>query len=476
MDSIPIIPVILAGGNGSRLWPLSRELYPKQFLCVKNDLTLLQSTLLRLKGLNCERPIIITNENHRFVVAEQVKEISNNGCDIILEPCGKNTAPAVALAALSAQKRKLSCEPLLLILASDHLIQNEKMFEDAIIEAKEIASNGGLVTFGIIPEYAETGYGYIHRGDELSDIKKGFFFKIKKFVEKPDAIKAEKYLRSGDFFWNSGMFLFTASTYLDELEKFRSDIYKVCEKAFFNASIDLDFIRIPKDIFMSCPSESIDYAIMEKTCGGVVRPVSIGWSDVGSWKSIWEINEKDSNGNVLKGDVIALESSNNLIYSDSGLVAALGINDAVIIQTKDATLISTKDKAQDIKNIVNKLKNLNRKEYYAHKKRYRPWGDFESIDDGERYNVKKIIVKAGEGLSLRMHHHRSEHWIVLSGTAKVTMNENIKMLYANESVYIPQGAIYSLENPGVIPLQLIEVSSGDYLGEDDIVRKKERYK
>jgi len=479
MSEIPLITVIMAGGTGSRLWPLSRELYPKQFLNLSGENSLLQTTLLRLSHLSCEEPLVITNEQHRFIVAEQLRQIGQLQNNIILEPCGRNTAPAIALAAFSALKRNDNVDPLLLVLAADHVITKEKVFCEAIKNATSIAEKDNIVTFGIIPEYAETGYGYIEKGApvELSlNSTNAAFYHINKFVEKPDTVKAEEYITSGDYFWNSGMFMFKASVYLNELKKYRPDIYSACEMATSSSYQDLDFIRLDENLFKDCPAESIDFAVMENTERGIVCPINIGWSDIGSWQSLWDISEKTEAGDVCKGDVLTFKTKNNYIYSESALIAAVGIEDIVIVQTKDAILVSKKSDVQDVKKIVEMLKIKERSEYISHREVYRPWGKFDSIDQGERYKVKKIIVKPGEGLSLRMHHHRSEHWIVLSGTAKITLNNETRLVTANESIYIPLGATYSLENPGIIPLNLIEVSSGDYLGEDDIVRQKERYR
>ncbi|GAL43490.1 mannose-1-phosphate guanylyltransferase/mannose-6-phosphate isomerase [Citrobacter freundii] len=479
MSDVPLIAVVMAGGTGSRLWPLSRELYPKQFLQLSGEHSLLQTTLLRLSNLSCETPLVITNEQHRFIVAEQLRQIDQLRDNIILEPCGRNTAPAIALSAFSALKRNEQEDPLLLVLAADHIITKEKIFCDAIQKAIPIAENGSIVTFGIVPEYAETGYGYIERDTDvlsLSNVAEGEFYRVKNFVEKPDRLTAEKYISSGNYFWNSGMFMFKASAYLEELKKYRPDIYSICEQVVSSSYRDLDFIRLPEEIFKDCPAESIDFAVMEKTDRCIVCPVDIGWSDVGSWQSLWDISDKTHTGDVCKGDVLTYNTKNNYIYSESALVAAVGVEDVVIVQTKDAILVSKKSDVQDVKKIVEMLKSQERSEYIAHREVFRPWGKFDAIDQGERYKVKKIIVKPGEGLSLRMHHHRSEHWIVLSGTAKVTLNDKTMLVTANESIYIPLGATYSLENPGIIPLNLIEVSSGDYLGEDDIVRQKERYR
>ncbi|EGT0664553.1 mannose-1-phosphate guanylyltransferase/mannose-6-phosphate isomerase [Citrobacter werkmanii] len=479
MSDVPLIAVVMAGGTGSRLWPLSRELYPKQFLQLSGEHSLLQTTLLRLSNLSCETPLVITNEQHRFIVAEQLRQIDQLRDNIILEPCGRNTAPAIALSAFSALKRNDQEDPLLLVLAADHIISKEKIFCDAIQKAIPIAENGSIVTFGIVPEYAETGYGYIERDSDvlyLSNVAENDFYRVKNFVEKPDRLTAEKYISSGNYFWNSGMFMFKATVYLEELKKYRPDIYSICEQVVSSSYRDLDFIRLPEEIFKDCPAESIDFAVMEKTDRCVVCPIDIGWSDVGSWQSLWDISDKTHTGDVCKGDVLTYNTRNNYIYSESALVAAVGVEDVVIVQTKDAILVSKKSDVQDVKKIVEMLKSQERSEYIAHREVFRPWGKFDAIDQGERYKVKKIIVKPGEGLSLRMHHHRSEHWIVLSGTAKVTLDDKTMLVTANESIYIPLGATYSLENPGIIPLNLIEVSSGDYLGEDDIVRQKERYR
>ncbi|MFU0921031.1 mannose-1-phosphate guanylyltransferase/mannose-6-phosphate isomerase [Kluyvera sichuanensis] len=478
MSSETLIPVIMAGGSGSRLWPLSRELFPKQFLELTDDNSLLQATLLRLAPLSYEVPLVITNENHRFLVAEQLRKVNKLEHNIILEPCARNTAPAIALSAFYALKKYGEIDPVLLVLAADHVIKKEDVFCEAVQQNIPVAADGNIVTFGIEPDYAEVGYGYIERGELLSttnDATEKSCYRVRQFIEKPTLEVAEKYVASGEYFWNSGIFMFKASVFLNELKKYRPDIYSACEKVVNGSIPDLDFIRIPKVLFETCPAESIDFAVMEKTKRCVVYPINIGWSDVGSWKSLWDVSNKTLTGDVCKGDVLTYNTKNNYIYSESALIAAVGVEDTVVIQTKDAILVSKKSEVQDVKKIVEMLKEKGRKEHITHREVYRPWGKFEAIDQGERYKVKKIIVKPGEGLSLRMHHHRSEHWIVLSGTAKVTLNEEIKLLTTNESIYIPLGCIYSLENPGVIPLILIEVSSGDYLEEDDIVRQKERY-
>ncbi|MEB0979185.1 mannose-1-phosphate guanylyltransferase/mannose-6-phosphate isomerase [Citrobacter portucalensis] len=470
-----LYPVVIAGGSGSRLWPLSRVLFPKQFLKLVGDSTMLQTTISRLNGIECENPIVICNEEHRFIVAEQLRQIDKLTKNIILEPKGRNTAPAIALAAFIAQKKKPKDDPLLLVLAADHSINNEKAFRESIVKAIPYATDGKLVTFGIIPNTSHTGYGYIKRSVAVDACKDSLAYYVADFVEKPNIKTAQEYILSGDYYWNSGMFLFRASKYLNELKKFRPDIYNKCEAAAATASIDMDFVRINDAEFINCPEESIDYAVMEKTKDAVVLPIDIGWNDVGSWSSLWDISQKDSQGNVCHGDVINQDGENSFIYSESSLVATVGISNLVIVQTKDAVLVADRDKVQNVKNIVDSLKQRNRAEYYMHREVYRPWGKYDAIDQGDRYRVKKIIVKPGEGLDLRMHHHRAEHWIVVSGTAKVSLGNEIKLLVSNESIYIPQGANYSLENPGLIPLHLIEVSSGDYLESDDIVRFTDRY-
>ncbi len=477
-EAFTLFPVIMAGGTGSRLWPLSRELYPKQFLSLTGQASMLQTTLKRLDGMYCQNPVVICNELHRFVVAEQLRNIDMLSNNIILEPEGRNTAPAIALAALTTIKENPDQDPLLLILAADHVIENEVEFRNNVLSAIELAKQGDLVTFGIVPTHAETGYGYIKRGLALGhgapdDVVAGYA--VEAFVEKPDLETAEKFLASQEYYWNSGMFLFRAKRYVEELKKYRPDILEACERALNSSTHDLDFVRINSDEFLKCPAESIDYAVMEKTAEAVVVPLSVGWSDVGSWSSLWDISSKTKDGNVLQGDIIVSNAQNSYINAESALVAAVGIDNLVVIQTKDAILIANKDDVQDVKKIVTKLKLEGRREYYSHREVFRPWGKYEEIGQGNRYKVKRITVKPDEGLSLRLHHHRSEHWIVVSGTARITLSGKSRLLVTNESVYIPAGADYSLENPGIIPLELIEVSSGDYLEEDDIVRLTSRY-
>jgi mannose-1-phosphate guanylyltransferase len=467
-----ILPVIMAGGSGSRLWPLSRDLMPKQFLKLDGDFTMLQATVMRLQGLNAEAALVICNEDHRFVAAEQLRQIKQLNHNIILEPAGRNTAPAIALAALTAIKK--AQDPLLLVLAADHVIADVEVFQQAVVAATEFANADQLVTFGIVPTAAETGYGYIKRGSckKLNDAEA---YQVAQFVEKPKLETALDYLSSGDYYWNSGMFLFKASRYLAELKQHRPDIYAACELAMAEVDPDLDFIRVNQQAFLTCPSESIDYAVMEKTAAAVVVPLDANWSDVGSWSSLWDISEKNSQGNVHKGDVLSCDSTDNYVFAETGLVATVGLQNIVVVQTKDAVLVATKDRVQDVKSIVQQLKDLGRSEHKIHREVYRPWGKYDSIDQGQRYQVKHITVNPGQKLSVQMHHHRAEHWIVVSGTALVSIDGVDTMLSENQSVYIPLGAVHALENPGKIPLELIEVQSGTYLGEDDIVRFSDRY-
>ncbi len=463
-----ILPVIMAGGTGSRLWPLSRDLMPKQFLKLDGEQTMLQATVKRLADVDALSPLVICNEEHRFIAAEQLRQIKQLDHNIILEPVGRNTAPAIALAALTAVKK--GTDPLLLVLAADHVITDKNAFSSAVQKAAGFAANDKLVTFGIVPTAAETGYGYIKRGDAVDTA-----YSVAEFVEKPSMAIAEQYLKSGEYYWNSGMFMFKACVYLAELKQHRPDIYAACEQAMAEVDPDLDFIRANKEAFLACPDDSIDYAVMEKTASAIVVPLDAGWSDVGAWSSLWEISEKDGSGNVHQGDVLTVNSSNNYIYAETSLVATVGLDNVVVVQTKDAVLVAAKDKVQDVKAIVQQLKAAGRTEHKVHREVYRPWGKYDSIDYGERYQVKRITVKPGEKLSIQMHHHRAEHWIVVSGTANVTVDGKDTLLSENQSVYIPLGAVHALENPGKIPLELIEVQSGSYLGEDDIVRFSDRY-
>ncbi|GAA0857399.1 mannose-1-phosphate guanylyltransferase/mannose-6-phosphate isomerase [Aliiglaciecola litoralis] len=465
-------PVIMAGGSGSRLWPKSRAALPKQFLALTNEQTMLQNTISRLDGLDMEPAIVICNEAHRFLVAEQLRQQERQNGGILLEPVGRNTAPAIALAALHAQLG--GEDPVLLVLAADHLIKDSSAFHKAIGHAQELAEQGKLVTFGIVPDSPHTGYGYIRKGEQLDQAETGF--SVSQFVEKPDLATAKKYVDNGDYFWNSGMFMFKASRYLEELEKFAPDILSVCKQAISAESHDLDFVRIDAEIFASCPDDSVDYAVMEKTQDAAMVPLDAGWNDVGSWSSLWETAEnKDKKGNATVGDVMLCNVNNSYINAEQRLIAVVGLDDVVVVETKDAILVANRHKVQDIKTIVNELKAQNRPEFEFHREVFRPWGSYDSIDNGERFQVKRITVNPGEKLSVQMHHHRAEHWIVVSGTAKVTNGEETFLVTENESTYIPIGVIHALENPGKVPLELIEVQSGSYLGEDDIVRFSDRY-
>ncbi|EBK7709700.1 mannose-1-phosphate guanyltransferase [Salmonella enterica] len=475
MAAETLIPVIMAGGTGSRLWPLSRELYPKQFLCLQNNLSMLQSTISRLDGIKHASPIVICNEKHRFIVADQLLQMNQLTNNIILEPVGRNTAPAVALAALVAKNNSSKEDPLLLILAADHVFTNENEFRITVSKAILFADRGKLVTFGIVPSKAESGYGYILRGNKLQLEDDIIAFDVEQFVEKPSIETAQAYVASGDYYWNSGMFLFRAGRYLEELKKYRPDILIACEKSISDLNIDLNFVRINEDDFYPCPDVSIDYAVMEHTADAVVMPMDAGWSDVGSWSSLWEISAHTPEGNVHHGDVISHKTENSYVYAESGLVTTVGVKDLVVVQTKDAVLIADRHAVQDVKKVVEKIKADGRHEHHMHREVYRPWGKYDSIDAGERYQVKRITVKPGEGLSVQMHHHRAEHWVVVAGTARVTINGEVKLLGENESIYIPLGATHCLENPGKIPLDLIEVRSGSYLEEDDVVRFRDRY-
>ncbi|EKO3614762.1 mannose-1-phosphate guanylyltransferase/mannose-6-phosphate isomerase [Vibrio metschnikovii] len=462
-----LLPVIMAGGSGSRLWPLSRSLYPKQFISLASDKTMLQETLLRLEGIEHEAPLLICNQEHRFIVAEQLRQQGLQHGGIILEPVGRNTAPAIALAALQAIKG--GEDPLLLVLAADHVIQQSFAFTQAVKAAIIPAEQGMLVTFGIVPTAPETGYGYIKQGESVGESA----YRVAQFIEKPNLDTAEQYLSSGEYYWNSGMFLFKASRYLAELKAHRPDILKACELAIQGARADLDFIRVAEDQFSACPDESIDYAVMEKTQDALVVPMDAGWSDVGSFNALWEVSEKDSEGNAVVGDVMLEQTHNSYVYAQNKLVSTVGVDNLVIIETKDAVLVANKDKVQDVKNIVNQLKAQNRRECEQHREVYRPWGSHDEIAEGDRFHVKHLKVKPGEKTALQMHHHRAEHWVVVQGTAKVTNGEKSYLVSENQSTYIPLGSAHRIENPGKVDLHLIEVRSGSYLQEDDIVRLEE---
>ncbi|GLS25859.1 mannose-1-phosphate guanylyltransferase/mannose-6-phosphate isomerase [Marinibactrum halimedae] len=464
-----MVPVVLSGGSGTRLWPYSRSLYPKQFLPLTSELTMVQETVLRLDGLSVGAPWVICNEDHRFMVAEQLRSEGATPAGIILEPVGRNTAPAIALAALALKAK--SDDSVMLVLPADHVIENVAAFHESVLIAKEQAESGKLVTFGIVPTAPETGYGYIKRSNEYAE----GVFGVDQFVEKPDLATAEDYVSSGQYYWNSGMFMFRPSRYLEELERFSPEMLSACRAALDGAACDLDFTRVDKAAFEACPEDSIDYAVMEKTDAAVVVPMDAQWSDVGSWSALWEVSDKDENGNTCKGDVITHDSENCYIQADKKLIATVGIQDMVVVDTDDSVLIASKDRVQEVKKIVSSLKQSNRSEASLHRKVYRPWGYYDSIDAGERFQVKRIVVHPGAELSLQMHHHRAEHWIVVSGTAVVVNGEKEIMLTENQSTYIPIGQKHQLKNPGSIPLELIEVQSGSYLGEDDIVRFSDLY-
>ncbi|WP_069470567.1 mannose-1-phosphate guanylyltransferase/mannose-6-phosphate isomerase [Candidatus Marithrix sp. Canyon 246] len=456
-----LIPVILSGGVGSRLWPLSREHYPKQLLPLVNEQTLLQNTITRLQDLpNQADPMIICNETHRFLVAEQLRNIDVHAEHIVLEPIGRNTAPAVAIAALMAP-----ADALLLVLPADHFISETNKFSEAVIEGVSLAEQNNLVTFGIVPKSPETGYGYI----------KAQGISVERFVEKPDLETAKQYVDSKEYYWNSGMFLFKASQYISELEKFAPDILAACRETIANAKQDQDFLRLDQTTFEQSPSISIDYAVMEKTQQAAVIPLDAGWNDVGAWSSLWQVSEQDDNNNVILGDVLTENAQNCYLRAENRLLAAIGIKDLTIVETADAVLVAHKDHVQDVKKIVNRLKQQNRSEVELHRQVYRPWGSYEGIDAEERFQVKRITVNPGASLSLQKHYHRSEHWIVVKGTARITKGDENFILSENQSTYIPLGIKHRLENPGKIPLELIEVQSGSYLGEDDITRYHDTY-
>ncbi len=465
----PLVPVILSGGAGTRLWPLSRELYPKQLLPLVGGHTMLQETVRRLEGLEVGAPLVVCNEAHRFLVAEQLRQIGSVPRAIVLEPAGRNTAPAIALAAHVALAGEAQ-DALLLVLPADHVIRDTAAFHEAIAAAIEGAAAGELVTFGVVPDAPETGYGYIRRGQPL-----GGGFRIGSFVEKPDLARAQQFLASGEYYWNSGMFLFSARRYLEELEKFAPDIAAVCRAAAASGQRDLDFTRIDAVQFNDCRSESIDYAVMEKTSSAMVVPLNVGWSDVGSWSALHAAIPSDASGNVLKGDVITEDSEGCFIHAESRLVATVGLRDHVVVETKDAVLVAPRDRVQDVKALVSKIKAEGRYEHALHREVFRPWGSYDSLHNGTRHQVKHLIVKPGGVLSLQMHHHRAEHWVVVSGTARITRGDEVFLLEENQSTYIPVGVKHRVENPGKIEVHIIEVQSGTYLGEDDIVRFEDQY-
>ncbi|HYB32879.1 MAG TPA: mannose-1-phosphate guanylyltransferase/mannose-6-phosphate isomerase [Steroidobacteraceae bacterium] len=469
-----LTPVILSGGAGTRLWPLSRELYPKQLLPLTGERTMLQQTLLRLEGLAPAAPVIVCNEAHRFLVAEQVRQLRITPRATVLEPFGRNTAPAIALAAHAALKGLAAdanaVDPVLLVLPADHVIRDVPAFQRTVRLALGAAEAGHLVTFGVVASVPETGYGYIQRG-----APEGAAFRIARFVEKPDAEHARAFVQSGEYYWNSGMFMFRARRYLQELARFQPEMARICEAAFRGAKADLDFTRIEAASFEGCPADSIDYAVMEKTADAVVVPLDAGWSDVGSWSALHAASEADARGNVARGDVISEDTHGSYLYSESRLVAAVGLKDHVVVETKDAVLVAPRSRVQDVKKLVLHLKERGRYEHSLHREVFRPWGSYDSVENGPRFQVKRLKIKPGAALSLQMHHHRAEHWVVVAGTARITRGDEVFLLEENQSTYIPIGVKHRIENPGIIPLEIVEVQSGSYLGEDDIVRFEDVY-
>ena len=471
-----LIPVILSGGAGTRLWPLSRELYPKQFLPLVGERTMIQETALRTTGLpEVVAPIVVCNEAHRFLVAEQLRALGIEPTAILLEPVGRNTAPAVAVAAMAAlavtaRGGAPKAEPILLVLPADHVLTDVASLRKAVAAAMPAAREGRLVTFGVVPTSAETGYGYIRQaaGD-------GAVRPVAEFVEKPDAARAQAFVESGDYFWNSGMFLLPARGYLDELGRLDPGMLQACRKAYEASASDLDFVRLDAAAFESCRADSIDYAVMEKTQRAAVVPLAAGWSDVGSWAALQDALSPDASGNVTRGDVFAEDSRDCLLYSTDRLVAAVGLEGHVVVETKDAVMVAPKSRVQDVKRLVERMKQAGRSEPGLHREVFRPWGSYDSVDAGPRFQVKRLTVKPGAKLSLQKHAHRAEHWVVVKGTARITRNDDVFLLSENESTYIPIGAVHRIENPGAEPLQIIEVQSGGYLGEDDIVRLDDTY-
>lgn len=475
MEQVTILPVILAGGSGTRLWPLSRELYPKQLLPLVDEQTMLQNTVQRLSGLGgVEAPMLICNEEHRFLVAEQLRVIGMKPSAIILEPVGRNTAPAVTVAALTALS--MNSDPILLILPADHHIHQVDLFRQTVLAGAELSCQKLLVTFGIVPHSPETGYGYIRKGDRISTTAQGLeAMAIGRFVEKPDVNTARQYVESGKYFWNSGIFMFKASLILEELANYAPEIVEACKSAFEARTTDLDFDRLDPEAFRACPSDSIDYAVMEKTRNGAILPLTAGWNDLGSWSALWDVKEKDESQNVRVGDVITHDVSHCYLHAGTRLIAAVGLRNMVVVETPDAILVSPSEKVQEVKSLVQKLKAGGREEALIHKKVFRPWGCYEGLNMGGRFQVKRLTVKPGAKLSLQKHHHRAEHWVVVHGTALVTRGDEQFLLKEDESTYIPLGTAHRLENPGKIPLEIIEVQSGSYLGEDDIVRFDDVY-
>jgi mannose-1-phosphate guanylyltransferase/mannose-6-phosphate isomerase len=467
-----LIPVILSGGSGTRLWPLSRELYPKQLLPLFGEGTMLQETARRVAGIaDAGAPIVVCNDSHRFMVAEQMQQLASRPAAIILEPVGRNTAPAVAVAALVALEGCPEGEdPVLLVLPADHVLRDVDAFREAVAAGRAAAEAGRLVTFGVVPDRPETGYGYIRKARG-----QGPAYPVAEFVEKPDHGTAVRYVQSGEYFWNSGMFMFRARAFLDELGRLAPAMLEACRASVDAASRDLDFTRLPAEVFAACPADSIDYAVMEKTESAMVVPLDAGWSDVGSWSALQDALPRDAAGNVIAGDVVTEGTSGSYLHSTSRLIAAVGLVDHVVVETKDAVLVAPRDRVQDVKALVNTLKVQGRYETSLHREVFRPWGSYDSIDQGDRFQVKRLVVKPGACMSLQLHHHRAEHWIVVSGTARITRGEETFLLGENESTFIPMGTRHRIENPGKVTLHIIEVQSGTYLGEDDIVRFEDRY-
>ena len=471
-----IRPVILCGGSGSRLWPMSRELYPKQLLPLLGERSMLQDTLSRLEGIEEQAdPLFVCNEEHRFMVAEQIRQWKREPGAIILEPQGRNTAPATAASALYAADS--AEDPVLLVLPADHVIRDPQAFREAVRQGLGAAREGKLVTFGIVPDYPETGYGYIRTGQDVREVESDEtgVVPVLQFVEKPDRETAEEYVSTGRYLWNSGMFMFTASSYLEELGVYAPEILEGCRGAYEAGTTDMDFFRLWADAFLACPSNSIDYAVMERTDKATVVPLQAGWSDVGSWSSLWQVQDRDESGNVCRGDVLCKDVSNSYLHSTERLIAGVGLQDMVVVETKDAVLVADRERGQEVKEIVKSLERQDRQETTVHSRVYRPWGSYENIDAGQRFQVKRIVVNPGSVLSFQMHHHRAEHWVVVRGTAKITHNGEEFILSEDQSTYIPLGTPHRLENPGKIPLELIEVQTGSYLGEDDIVRFQDKY-
>jgi mannose-1-phosphate guanylyltransferase/mannose-6-phosphate isomerase len=466
-----ITPVVLSGGSGTRLWPLSRKALPKQLLALVGERTMIQETVERARGEGFAAPLIICNQEHRFLIAEQLRAAGVSGAKIMLEPVGRNTAPAAAVAALKVIEN--DPEGLMLLMPSDHVVLDQAAFRAAVATAHQAASGGALVTFGIQPSGPETGYGYIKGAAPLTGVPGAFA--IERFVEKPDRASAEAYLAAGGYYWNSGMFLFRAQAFLDELARLQPRMLQFCRDALAHAHIDLDFIRLGESAFVACPSDSIDYAVMEKADKAAIVPVEMGWNDIGSWQALWDIAPRDAGGNAVAGNVLTEQAKNSYLRSEGPLVAVIGVEDLVVVATKDAVLVSHRDSAQDVKKIVEQLEKSGSDRHILHPVVHRPWGSYENIDSGPNFQVKHIMVKPGQKLSLQMHHHRAEHWIVVEGTALVTCEERQFLLQANESTFIPLGSKHRLENPGKTPLRLIEVQSGTYLNEDDIVRFEDTY-